>query len=344
MFKAENYSLAKLNAFQFNHSACRYVECQNDAELLEFSKDWRSKQGSDSVPVVLGEGSNTVLTRDIDGPVLRFTGTDVSLESGNSDSSVLVHAQAGKNWHELVLEMIDNGLAGIENLSLIPGTCGAAPVQNIGAYGVELHNTLIKLTAFHWPSQQTLVMSREQCQFGYRDSVFKRHPGEYIISEITLELSTNNNINTSYTALQDMLCQRQIDNPQPKDISDIVCTIRRSKLPDPATLANAGSFFKNPVVTNEKFQALRQQYPELPAYSTNTPEKVKIAAGWLIDTAGLKGYEHPSRHVAVHDKQALVLVHRGGGTSAELMELAHHVQTTIENTFGVLLEREPRLL
>ena len=346
MFIADNYSLVDLNAFRFDHSVKLYVECENDEALLEFALDFTNDttadKRSDSEIIVFGEGSNTVLTKDIEGPVVRFTGDTVSITAAQDKACSRVHVQAGKNWHEFVLEMVQHGLQGVENLSLIPGTCGAAPVQNIGAYGVELSDTLESVSALHWPTKKMVVLKSDDCQFGYRDSRFKQHPGEFIITGLTLLLRNQGAPVTSYDALDKALSENSIKNPTPQQISDLVCDIRRSKLPDPLTLPNAGSFFKNPLITDTEFQALAAKYPKMPYYRSDAGQ-IKIAAGWLIENAGLKGYRHPMGHVSVYDKQALVLVHHGEGSAKELLELAEHIRTTVHETFGISLEREPVL-
>ena len=340
MYKAENYSLANLNAFRFEHAAKLYFEVQSETELVEFALAETSSKTIDSAPIVFGEGSNTILSRDVDEPVLRFTGSRIDIKPIPNENCVYVYVQAGKNWHELVTETLAAGLQGLENLSLIPGTAGAAPVQNIGAYGVELSDVLINVTALHWSTKKTQVLQRDECQFGYRDSLFKRQPGKYIITGITLKLNTVANLVTTYAPLKVSLLERKLANPTASDISDIVCEIRRSKLPNPEIIPNAGSFFKNPLVTEEVYERLASHYPDLPAYPVD-PNHVKIAAGWLIEKAGLKGYQHSSGNVAVHDKQALVLVNIGGGSAFELFELAQHVKTIIQDRFGLILEREP---
>ena len=342
MFEADNYSLRKLNAFRFEHSAALYAECRNHSELRQFIHTLKKGKSTHDSPLVFGEGSNTILTRDIKRPVIRFTGEKISLKPNADDSSVQVNVQAGKNWHQFVIDMTARGLQGIENLSLIPGTCGAAPVQNIVAYGVELSDTLINVSAWHWPTQKMQLLSREDCQFGYRNSLFKRKPDEYIITSVTLKLDNETKPDTSYRVLEETLVHRNIINPTPQDVSDVVCEIRQSKLPDPDILPNAGSFFKNPIITNKDFERLIKLYPEMPSYPAETGH-VKVAAGWLIETAGLKGYQHESGHVAIHDKQALVLVHHGGGNAGELMQLSGHIQDTVSTMYGVTLEREPVL-
>ncbi len=342
MFTADNYSLAALNAFRFDHSAKHYVECNDSTELLAYAQDRELNPDTTPCPIIFGDGTNTVLTRDIAETVLRFTGAKVSIDSTDGGDAATVTVEAGKNWHEFVIEMTNKGFRGIENLSLIPGTCGAAPVQNIGAYGVELSDTLSSVTALHWPSRTLRQLTSEKCKFAYRDSLFKRSSGEYIITDITLKLQKNTPLQTSYGAIQQLLDQRKVTNPTEQDISAIVCEIRQAKLPDPMMLPNAGSYFKNPVVTSETFNKLIAEYPDLPSYPVSE-KHVKIAAGWLIDTAGLKGYIHALGNVGVHDKQALVLVRHGGGDAKELMELAQHVVNTVSSTFNVELEREPVL-
>ena len=241
---------------------------------------------------------------------------------------------AGENWHEFVLYCLENNFGGLENLSLIPGNVGTAPIQNIGAYGVEIKDRFESCTALDLQTLQLKRFNLEDCRFGYRDSIFKNEAkGKYIIISVSFRLSKEKHkLNTSYGSIDHYLEEKAVENPTLKDVSEAVISIRQSKLPDPKTLGNSGSFFKNPVITRKELEKLQQQFPEVPFYAVDE-EHVKVPAGWLIDRAGLKGYREGD--AGVHSKQALVLVNYGNATGSEILNLAKKVQQKVKNMFGI---------
>lgn len=340
-----NRSLQTLNSFGFAVNAEHFVTVCTDDELLQAL----AMAEEEHWPVfILGGGSNLVLTKDIAGLVIHLVNQD-TLYDEQDDGATVVTACAGKPWHEFVVETLENGLAGLENLSLIPGNTGAAPVQNIGAYGVELVNRLHSVRAYHRPSSTWLTLQPDECAFNYRDSVFKQNPNEYVITHVSFLLSQSTPAVLGYAALKNELLANNV-NTAPKNakenlalakvISNTVIAIRQSKLPDPNVIGNAGSFFKNPIVDAEHAQLLKTDYPELVSYP-QADGRVKLAAGWMIDTLGYKGYRAGS--VGVHTEQALVLVHEGGGSGAELMVVAREIIDKVYASFGVQLEIEPVL-
>jgi UDP-N-acetylmuramate dehydrogenase len=291
--------------------------------------------------LVLGGGSNILFTRDWNGMVLKNEISGIELIEKNDDE-VWVKAGAGVVWHHLVEHCLDNDLGGIENLSLIPGCVGAAPIQNIGAYGVEIKDIFQSLEAFHIPTQTIETFQLKDCQFGYRESVFKnKFKGEFIILSVTLRLSRKPVLNVSYGAIQTQLDAMGVKQITSKTISRAVIAIRMSKLPNPADLGNAGSFFKNPEVSREEFISLRLRFPDIIGYEL--PDgKYKLAAGWLIEKAGWKGYR--DGECGVHQNQALVLVNYGNATGAEIFELSEKVLKSVQKTFAVTLQREVNVL
>ncbi|MGQ4877396.1 UDP-N-acetylmuramate dehydrogenase [Billgrantia sp. LNSP4103-1] len=283
---------------------------------------------------LLGGGSNLILPERLPGLVLQPALRYWWLERRSSD--VLAHVGAGVEWHSLVMELASRGLWGIENLALIPGSCGAAPIQNIGAYGVELCDVIEAVHVLNAESGHGAVLTPEECAFGYRDSIFKRElAGKAVITGIVLRLSPQPSPRLNYGDL----AQRVGARPGPLEVAQAVGAIRREKLPDPARLGNAGSFFKNPVVDREQAAELLSSWPDMPHFELSDG-RVKLAAGWLIDRCGLKGWR--SGHFGVHDRQALVLVHFGGGDARELLTFADRVAEEVHSRFGVVLEREPR--
>lgn len=287
--------------------------------------------------LLLGSGSNLVLAGDVDGLVIRLemSGKRVVHED---DEHVWVRAQAGENWHELVRWTLEQGWSGLENLSLIPGTVGAAPVQNIGAYGVELKDVLEQVLVLDALDFGLKHLSADDCQFGYRDSLFKRETGRRVILSVDLRLHKQPQTQLDYGPIRAELERRSIQEPTPLDVSDAVIAIRQTKLPDPAELGNAGSFFKNPVIGAEQATDLKQQFPDMVQYPL-ADGQVKLAAGWLIEQAGWKG--RAVADAAVHERQALVLVNHGTATGADVLTLAAQIQTDIASRFGVQLEIEP---
>lgn len=335
-----NRSLLHLNTLGFNRTARHYCESK-DTEALH---DALAYAQSHQLPVrVLGSGSNIILTKDIDGLVIRQTSSSISHSAVPSNPHrVKVSCDAGVVWHDLVEYSLAHDLYGLENLSLIPGLVGAAPIQNIGAYGVELCDVIDRVSTIHIASGEAREFSASECQFQYRDSVFKSTcPGEYIITGLTLQLTINGPVNLSYAALAHAIEQTGIENPTARDVSNTVCAIRRSKLPDPSRLGNAGSFFKNPVISRKQFHTLRETWPSMPGHP-DADNQVKVPAAWLIDQSGFKGQRFGP--VGVHHQQALVLVHFGGGTGEELLKLASWIQSTIRENFGISLEIEPGII
>lgn len=343
MIIQENVSLKRYNTFHIEAKARLFAEINSEDELKQILKDSKYAQAP---KLILGGGSNILFTQDFDGLILKVNipGIEVIKED---QENVWIKAGAGVNWHELVMHCIALGYGGIENLSLIPGTVGAAPMQNIGAYGVEIKDIFDSLEAVHMQTGKTQTFNNEDCQFGYRESIFKTTlKGQYIITCVTLRLSKHPVINISYGAIEETLAQMQSENgnskaPGIKEVSEAVIYIRQSKLPDPKVIGNAGSFFKNPVISLRQYQQLKQVYEKVPAYEL-PDHTVKIPAGWLIEQAGWKGKRLGA--VGVHDKQALVLVNHGGGVGEEIRTLALQIQKSVYDKFGIELTPEVNII
>lgn len=334
----EKKSLKRYNTFGFDQSAEHYVEVSTDDQLSEAVEYAAIK----SWPVfVLGGGSNIVLTRDIPGLVIRMVGTQVRRRIDSDNGGELISAAAGKNWHELVLETLDMGLQGLENLSLIPGTVGAAPVQNIGAYGVEIKDRISRVHALHLPSGEWIDFTKKDCNFSYRHSFFKDNPAQYAITDVEFNLGFHCKPQTSYLSLANNLSERGIATPSATEISQSVVAIRQSKLPDPTVIGNAGSFFHNPVVPTDVAQNLNIRFPGLVTFDA-APGLVKLSAAWLIDQLGYKGTDRNG--IGVYQQQALVLVHKGGGTGDSLLELARDIMADVAATYDVQLSIEPMVI
>ena len=334
----ENTSLKPFNTFGIEVSAAYYAKFNsvNSLKLL--------LQQNAGLPIfILGGGSNVLFTKDYNGLVLKneILGFK-TIEENNT--SIVIEAGAGMNWHSFVLKCIDINYGGIENLSLIPGNIGASPMQNIGAYGVEIKDVFEYLDAVHIKSGEVKRFHKSDCAFGYRESVFKRKlKGEYIICRVAYRLSKNKHkLNTSYGAIENELQNMQITNPTIRDVSNAVIAIRQSKLPDPKEIGNAGSFFKNPVVSKKKLEKLLDKYPSIPNYPS-TENKAKLAAGWLIEQAGWKGKTFDERY-GVHKKQALVLVNYNDAKGQEILRLSDDIIADVAFKFDVHLEREVNIL
>ena len=330
-----DYALSEYNTLGFRSVAQFFAEPQSPEEI-EACIQW-AKEKQLSVHV-LGGGSNVLLAPQVNGLVLKPALNDISFELKGDD--VLVTVGAGTDWHELVRWTVERGWSGIESMALIPGSVGAAPVQNIGAYGTELKDVFYCLTAFDTQQNSWVSFTKEACNFAYRDSRFKQEKGRFIIAEVVLKLSRTATVNVKYDALTGYLSGLGIDKPSLVQVFDGVCAVRRAKLPDPNELANAGSFFKNPVISADHYQQILEHWPTLVGY----PEpdgRVKVAAGWLIDKCQWKGYRQGP--VGVYEKQALVLVHYGGGTRDQLLALASDIKESIHSAFGIDLEIEPQL-
>ena len=285
---------------------------------------------------ILGGGSNVLFVEDYEGMIIHMNVKGWSIEKENGND-LLLKVGAGENWHQLVLACVEKGWGGIENLSLIPGSVGAAPIQNIGAYGAELGNVFFSLDAVEIASGKIRTFTKHDCKFGYRDSVFKNElKGKYVITSVTLQLQKDPEINTTYRALSEALDKKGINAPTIKDVSDTVIEIRQSKLPDPAKIGNTGSFFKNPVITSKSFQALQEKYPDVPHYPAG--KQVKVPAAWLIDQCGWKGKRFGD--AGVHKMQALVIVNYGNATGNEIWALAQKIQASVKDAFGIFLTPE----
>ena len=334
---AENFSLKQYNTFGVDVMARKFISVHSTDELRDVLQ-----QAYASEIFVLGGGSNMLLTKDIDKTVIHIGLKGIELISESRDDVVL-KVGAGENWHQFVLYCIEKGYGGLENLSLIPGNVGTAPVQNIGAYGVELKDSFESCEAMRIQTLEVDTFSAEQCEFDYRNSVFKNKlKGEYIITSVNFRLSKKDHqLSTSYGAIQEELDKHNIKEPTIKNISDAVVSIRQQKLPDPRELGNSGSFFKNPVIKETEFKKLQKQFPEMPFYALHA-NQIKIPAGWLIDQAGLKGYRQGD--AGVHKNQALVLVNYGNATGQEILALSKEIQDKIYKKYGIQLEPEVNVI
>ena len=330
-----NKNLKEYNTFGISVKAEMFAVFSSIEELkqiLSFRNDKKI--------LVLGGGSNLLLTKDFDGLVIkneikRFEVIEETV------SEVIVESGAGENWHEFVLNCIDKGFGGVENLSLIPGSVGASPMQNIGAYGVEIKDVFESLSAYHIKSGEIHYFDKTKCEFGYRESIFKNKvKGEYIILTVTFRLTKNPTINSSYGAINEQLKVMGIENPTIQELSAAVIAIRQSKLPDPKIIGNAGSFFKNPTVEIALLEQIQKNYPDIPNYPAVNGKK--LAAGWLIEKAGWKGRTFDN--YGVHKLQALVLVNYGNCTGQEIFDLSSQIIQDVFEKFGVLLEREVNIL
>jgi len=333
----ENISLQPFNTFGIQAYARYFAPFATVEELKELLS---YKQLAINSRIVLGGGSNILLTKDFDGLVLKneVGGIDVVLEDAEY---IYVKAGAGINWHQFVLYCIENNYAGIENLSLIPGNCGASPMQNIGAYGVEIKDVFHELEAFHIEDQVIKTFSLEECQFGYRESVFKRqYKEQFVIMSVTYRLRKQPVFNTSYGAINQELEHMGVKELSIKALSQAVINIRTSKLPDWREVGNAGSFFKNPQVSNAKYQELKELYPAIVGYPQG--EGIKLAAGWLIEQCGWKGYRKGD--AGCYPKQALVLVNYGNATGKDIYALSEEIIQSVKEKFGVDLEREVNIV
>jgi len=337
MLIEENKSLKKFNTFGIECQAQYYVSVTKISELKEilYNKTFKKR-------LILGGGSNILLTQNIDDLVIHLNLKGIKVIS-QDENVIKIEAMAGENWHEFVLYCIRLGYGGLENLSLIPGNVGTSPIQNIGAYGVELKDLFVSCKALEIDSQTELIFTNEECKFGYRDSIFKNEAkGKYIITSVIFELTKKNHKKSiSYGDIQKCLAEKNIQNPSLENISDAVIFIRKSKLPDPKILGNSGSFFKNPIIDVEKFQKFKNHNPEAPFYEVSATE-FKIPAGWLIEQVGFKGKKFGN--AGVHIEQALVLVNYGGASGREIWELAISIQKAVKDKFGIYIEPEVNVI
>ncbi|MDE3249229.1 MAG: UDP-N-acetylmuramate dehydrogenase [Bacteroidota bacterium] len=342
MLIEENASLRRLNTFGIDATARYFARFETAQQLEEILS---TQKTSYPLPLtstlILGGGSNILFTKNFNGLLLKNEITGI-VNVGEDNEYVYLRVGGGVNWHQFVLYCIDKGLAGVENLSLIPGCCGASPIQNIGAYGVEIKDLFHELEAFHLEEKTILRFNTNDCAFGYRESVFKnKFKGQFAILSVTYKLRKQPVFHTSYGAIQQELEKAGVTELSIKAISDAVIRIRQSKLPDPAVVGNAGSFFKNPTVSGEKFPELKSKYPNIPGYP-QPDGTTKLAAGWLIEQCGWKGFREGD--AGVHPLQALVLVNYGNAQGEQIFQLSSRILQSVQEKFGVELEREVNLV
>lgn len=335
MIIQQDISLKNYNTFGIDVKAKRYTSVESFYELqkiLTTEKDI----------FLLSGGSNMLLTKDIDKLVVHINIKGISIDKETEDE-VFVTVNAGEDWHQFVLWCISQNYGGIENLSLIPGNVGTCPIQNIGAYGVEVKDVITKVEALEIASAKRIEFSNAECQFGYRNSIFKNElKGKYVLTAVSFRLTKRNHqLNTSYGAIETELNNQGISSPTIKDVSEVVIKIRQSKLPNPKEIGNSGSFFKNPVISASQFEKLQNIYPNIPSYKVSENE-IKIPAGWLIETAGFKGKRFGD--AGIHQKQALVLVNYGNATGKEIFDLAKTIQKKILEQFKIPLEIEVNII
>ena len=332
-----SFSLKKYNTFGIEAKAKEFVAVHSVDELKSVLVENKSKP-----KFILGGGSNMLLTKDIDALVIHIDlkGKKIIIED---EDFVTVESQAGENWHELVLWTIDQNLGGLENMSLIPGNVGTTPVQNIGAYGTEIKDTFVSCDAMKIDTQEMKTFSKDDCHFGYRESVFKHEvKDEYIITSVVFKLTKRNHkINTSYGDITKELEKQNIITPTLKDVSNAVIAIRQSKLPDPKELGNSGSFFKNPIILKSDYEKIHALHPEMPHFVISETQ-VKVPAGWLIERAGFKGKRFGD--AGIHKNQALVLVNYGNATGQEILNVSKDIQATVLKEFGIAIEAEVNII
>ena len=333
----KNISLKPYNTFGLDAIAKHYISVKSIEELQSVLK-------SDSYPnkFILGGGSNMLLTKDIEDLVVHVNLKGIEVISEN-DNHIFVKANAGENWHEFVLWCLNHNLGGIENLSLIPGNVGTAPIQNIGAYGVELKDVFESCEVIDIKTSEIRTFNNKECKFGYRESVFKQEvKDQYIVINVTFKLTKNNHVlRTDYGAITSQLNEMKVTEPTIQDVSNAVIAIRQSKLPDPKKIGNSGSFFKNPVISTKHFETLKLNFPDIPSYPISETE-VKVPAGWLIEKAGFKG--KTLGNYGVHKNQALVLVNYGDANGKDILDLARLIQKTINRLFEITIETEVNII
>ena len=331
----QNISLQKYNTFGISVYAKRFVTITSVYELQQLLKTEKDL-------FLISGGSNMLLTKNIEKLVVHINIKGISIDN-EDDNFVYLTVNAGENWHEFVLWCVANNYGGVENLSLIPGNVGTSPIQNIGAYGVEVKDTITKVEGLEIETGKLVSFSNEECQFGYRNSIFKNsHKGKIILTSVGFKLTKKNHkLNTSYGAIETELTSKNTNKPTLKNISDAVIAIRKSKLPDPKEIGNSGSFFKNPVIAKTQFLELQKENPNIPSYTISDTE-IKVPAGWLIEQAGFKGKRFGK--FGVHEKQALVLVNYGNASGKEIHQLAEKIQATILAKFGISLEIEVNVI
>ena len=332
-----NFSLKPYNTFGIDAKAKHFSAFSDIEQLKELTTHNPPAIGSRLTTFILGGGSNILFTKDFDGYILKNDIRGIA-KVNEDDQYVYIKVGAGENWHQFVLFCIQNNWQGIENLSLIPGNVGASPMQNIGAYGVEIREVFFELNAFHLHEKSAQKFNLVDCEFGYRESVFKRkYKDQFVILDVTYRLNKIPRYNTSYGAVEKELERMKVSNPGIAAISQAIINIRTSKLPDPAMIGNAGSFFKNPSVSKERFEDLKTQFQNMIGYE-NSDGTIKLAAGWLIEQCGWKGFRKGD--AGCYEKQALVLVNYGRATGKEIYDLSEEIKQSVIKKFDVILERE----
>jgi len=331
------FSLKNYNTFGIEAKARQFVAVHSLDELKTVLKQFQNEK-----KFILGGGSNMLLTKDIDALVIHIDLKGKKIVKENDDY-VWVESQAGENWHEFVLWTIDHNFGGLENMSLIPGNVGTTPVQNIGAYGTEIKDTLVSCDAINIETQQMRTFGKDECAFGYRESIFKNDvKDQFIITSVVFKLTKRNHkISVSYGDITAELAKNNISTPTLKDVSNAVIAIRQSKLPDPKQLGNSGSFFKNPILPKTEFEKIHARFPEMKYYEVSDTD-VKVPAGWLIEQAGFKGKRFGD--AGIHKNQALVLVNYGNATGQEILNVSKEIQKTIYDTFGIRIEAEVNVI
>ncbi len=335
MKEFRDHSLKSYNTFGIEASCRVLYKIQSAKDLIEILKS------TEGPYFILGGGSNLLISKDQNLTVLKNEIEGKSVIHHNDDE-VYIKVGGGEDWHQFVLWTIAQGYGGVENLSLIPGTVGASPIQNIGAYGVELDQVFFELEAINMATLEETIFTKEDCTFGYRDSIFKRKlKGKYFITSVTFKLTLRDHkINMSYGAIKDVLSENKITKPTIKDVSDAVIEIRTRKLPDPAVIGNSGSFFKNPIISSEEFDHLKSLHSEMPSYPH--PDGVKVPAGWLIDQAGWKGKRKGD--AGCYKNQALVIVNHGKATGDEILSFAYLIIEDVKNKYGITLVPEVNII
>lgn len=332
-----NISLKSFNTFGIDVAAKHFVSVSSLSELISALQldQYQNK-------FILGGGSNILLTKPINALVIHINLKGITILS-EKNNTVLIEAQAGENWHEFVLWTLEHNFGGLENMSLIPGNVGTAPIQNIGAYGVELKDCFVSCKALNLETLELETITKDTCNFGYRNSIFKQHSkGKYVIISVVFELTTTQHtLQTNYGAITSQLTAMNVITPTIQTISQAVIAIRESKLPNPKEIGNSGSFFKNPIIPVMEFKKLQQNFPNIPSYTVSETE-VKIPAGWLIETAGFKGKTF--NNYGVHKNQALVLVNYGGANGKDILALSQLIQKTIYRIFNISIEAEVNIL
>ncbi|MDP4172990.1 MAG: UDP-N-acetylmuramate dehydrogenase [Bacteroidota bacterium] len=332
----EDFQLKGQNTFGLDIKAKYYAEISKIDEIKELYSSYSS-----SPIMILGGGSNILFSKDYDGLMIKNLIKGIKKVYENEDI-VLIEAGAGEVWEDFVQYTVDNNWGGLENLSLIPGTVGASPIQNIGAYGTEIKDVFEELKGYNLETGEVSAFSLAQCRFGYRDSVFKRElKGKFVVTSVTYRLCKNPQIDIKYEALRSELEKLGIESPTVKQVSEIVCNIRRSKLPDPKIVGNAGSFFKNPEISDSHYQKLLSLHNDIPGYKTGN-NTIKVPAGWLIQKCGWRGKR--LGNVGVYDKQALVLVNYGGADGNEIIKLSENIKESVKKEFDIWLETEVNIV